>query len=108
MNVYCLCPLLALCDVFCKDEAFTGETCREECKAESKIEKSVWAVTNSVVKSSIEFIVTVEFDLPIPSIKANAIMMRIRYLIKFFTPTKGVYSLYFNDNVNSILLCMQR
>ena len=94
--------------MFCKDEVFTGETCREECRAESKIEKSVCVVTNSVVKSSIEFSTFTESDSFVPSKNANAIMMRIRYLIKFFTPTKGVYSLYFNDNVNSILLCMQR
>ena len=31
-----------------------------------------------------------------------------RYLIKFFTPIKGVYFLYFNNSVNSMLLRMQR
>ena len=69
--------------MFCSVEVFTGETCREECRAESKIEKSVSVVTNSVVKSLIEFSTIAESDLPIPSIKANAIMMVIRYLMKF-------------------------
>jgi hypothetical protein len=74
--------------VFCSVEVFTGETCREECRAESKIEKSVSVVTNSVVKSLIEFSTIAESDLPIPSIKANAIMMVIRYLKKFLTLIK--------------------
>lgn len=62
-----------------------GETCRELCRAESKIEKSVCAVTNSVVKSSIEFSVSIESDLIEPSIKATANIMAIRYLMNFFT-----------------------
>ena len=74
--------------MFCSVEVFTGDTCREECRAESKIEKSVSVVTNSVVKSLIEFSTIAESDLPIPSIKANAIMMVIRYLMSFFTPLK--------------------
>ena len=63
-----------------------GETCREQCRAESKIEKSVCVVTNSVVKSSTEFSVSIESDLIEPSIKATANIMAIRYLMNFFTP----------------------
>ena len=63
-----------------------GETCREQCRAESKIEKSVCVVTNSVVKSSTEFSVSIESDLIEPSIKATANIMAIRYLMSFFTP----------------------
>ena len=77
--------------MFCSVEVLTGETCREECRAESKIEKLVSGVTNSVVKSLIEFSTIAESDLPIPSIKANAIMMGIRYLMSFFTPLKWVF-----------------
>ena len=74
--------------MFCSVEVLTGETCREECRAESKIEKAVSVVTNSVVKSLIEFSTIAESDLPKPSIKANAIMMVIRYLMKFLTLIK--------------------
>ena len=85
--------------MFCKDEVFTGETCLEECRAESKIEKSVSVVTNSVVKSSIEFSIVAESDLPIPSIKANAIMLGIRYLIKLFTPNlRSSIKTFLHDN----------
>ena len=63
-----------------------GETCREQCRAESKIEKSVCVVTNSVVKSSTEFSVLIESDLIEPSISATANMMAIRYLMNFLTP----------------------
>ena len=54
--------------------------------AESKIEKSVCVVTNSVVKSSTEFSMLIEFDLREPSISAIANMMAIRYLMNFLTP----------------------
>ena len=80
-----LCALFVLCEVDLMFGALTDDIWRELCKAESKIEKSTCSVTNSVVKSSIEFSAIAESDLPIPSIKANAIMMGIRYLMKFFT-----------------------
>lgn len=54
--------------------------------AESKIEKSVCEVTNSVVKSPTEFSTSIESDLIEPSISATANMMAIRYLINFLTP----------------------
>ena len=77
---------MALCDEFCRCDVLIGETCRELCMAESKIEKSVCVVTNSVVKSSTEFSMSIESDLIEPSIKATANIMAIRYLIKPFTP----------------------
>ena len=54
--------------------------------AESKIEKSVCEVTNSVVKSPTEFSTSIESDLIEPSISATANMMAIRYLMNFLTP----------------------
>lgn len=54
--------------------------------AESKIEKSVCEVTNSVVKSPTEFSTSIESDLIEPSISATANMMTIRYLMNFLTP----------------------
>ena len=80
-----LCALFVRCEGDLMFGALTDDIWRELCKAESKIEKSTCSVTNSVVKSSIEFSKSTESDLPIPSIKANAIMMGIRYLMKFFT-----------------------
>ena len=77
---------MALCDEFCRCDVLIGETCRELCRAESKIEKSTCSVTNSVVKSSIEFSAIAESDLIEPSISATANMMAIRYLMNFLTP----------------------
>ena len=54
--------------------------------AESKIEKSVCEVTDSVVKSPTEFSTSIESDLIEPSISATANMMAIRYLMNFLTP----------------------
>ena len=82
------CVLFALCEAVFRTGTLTDDICRELCSAESKIEKSMCSVTNSVVKSSIEFSKSTESDLPAPSIKANAIMMGIRYLMSFFTPLK--------------------
>ena len=85
--------------MFCTYEVFTGETCRDECRALSKIEKLVSVVTNSMVKSSIEFSTIAEFDLPRPSINANAIIMGIRYLIKLFTPNlRSSIKTFLHDN----------
>ena len=86
-----LCALFVRCEVDLMFGALTDDIWRELCKAESKIEKSVSVVTNSVVKSSIEFSAIAESDLPIPSIKANAIMMIIRYLTKPFTPNLRLF-----------------
>ena len=77
---------MALCDEFCRCDVLIGETCRELCMAESKIEKSVCEVTNSVVKSPTEFSMLIESDLIEPSISATANMMAIRYLMNFLTP----------------------
>ena len=77
---------MALCDEFCKCDVLIGETCRELCMAESKIEKSVCEVTDSVVKSPTEFSTSIESDLIELSINATANMMAIRYLMNFLTP----------------------
>lgn len=86
-----LLALLVRCDEDFWLGVLTDEIWRELCIAESKIEKSTCSVTNSVVKSSAEFSVLTESDLPIPSVKANAIMMRIRYLMNFFTLIQWVF-----------------
>ena len=92
--------------MFCTYEMFTGETCRDECRALSKIEKLVSVVTNSMVKSSIEFSTIAEFDLPRPSINANAIMMGIRYLMKFFTLIKwGFLHAFYNIPFHNNFVC---
>lgn len=85
------CVLFALCEAVFRTGALTDDIWRELCSAESKIEKSTCSVTNSVVKSSIEFSKSAESDLSTPSIKANAITMRIRYLIKVFTLIRGEF-----------------
>ena len=77
---------MALCDEFCRCDVLIGETCRELCMAESKIEKSVCEVTDSVVKSPTEFSTSIESDLIELSINATANMMAIRYLMNFLTP----------------------
>ena len=80
-----LCALFVRCEVDLMFGALTDDIWREQCRTESKIEKLTCPVINSVVKSPIEFFRSTEFDSPTPSIKANAIMMGIRYLMKFFT-----------------------
>ena len=85
------CVLFALCEADFMIGTLTDDICRELCSAESKIEKSMCSVINSVVKSSIEFSKSTESDLPAPSIKANAITMRIRYLMNVFTLIRGEF-----------------
>ena len=87
----CLWVLFTLCEAVFRVGALTDDIWRELCSAASKIEKSTFSVTNSVVKSSIEFSESTESDLTTPLIKANAIMMGIRYLMNFFTLIRGEF-----------------
>ena len=93
------CVLFALCEAVFRTGTLTDDIWRELCSAESKIEKSTCSVINSVVKSSIEFSKSTESDLPAPSIKANAIMMRIRYLMNFFTLILWAFTYVFDENI---------